>query len=124
MRFTPAVLLSALIAFGSTPALAQGGAPIAQEHTWIGRSVTLTRVGNRSMAAACPTLAQIDHFERERAHRWDDASMGCRFVLAGNFTSAHVLEQSGNYLRVRFQRDGVPPNYTLWVPRANFRPIG
>ena len=49
---------------------------------------------------------QIDHFERERAHRWDDASMGRRFVLAGNFTAAHLLEQSGDSLRVRFDQRG------------------
>ena len=121
MRFTPAVLLTALVALGSAPARAQD-ASTSKEHTWIGKSVTLTRVGSRSMAAACPTLAQIDHFERERGHKWDDASMGCRFVLAGNFTKARVLEQSGEYLRVRFDQKGFPPNYTLWVPRVNFRP--
>lgn len=121
MRLTPAVLLTALVALGSAPALAQD-ASTSKEHTWIGKSVMLTRVGARSMAAACPTLAQIDHFERERAHKWDDASMGCRFVLAGNFTQARVLEQSGEYLRVRFDQKGFPPNYTLWVPRVNFRP--
>ena len=121
MRVTPGVLLAAFVALGSAPALAQNAAS-GKEHTWIGKSVTLTRVGNRSMAAACPTLAQIDHYERERAHKWDDASLGCRFVLAGNFTQARVLEQSGDYLRVRFDQKGFPPNYTLWVPRANFRP--
>ena len=121
MRLMPAVLFTALVALGSSPALAQVAAP-SKEHSWIGKSVSLTHVGTRSMAAACPTLAQIDHFERERAHKWDDASMGCRFVLAGNFTQARVLEQSGEYLRVRFDRKGFPPNYTLWVPRVNFRP--
>ena len=122
MRLMPALLLCASIAVGSTPAHAQGAARSPKDHTWIGRSIVLTRVGNRSMAAACPTLATIDHFERERGHKWDDASIGCRFVLAGNFTAAQVLEESGDYLRVRFRRNGVPPNYTLWVPRANFRP--
>ena len=121
MRLMPAVLFTALVALGSAPALAQD-ASTNKEHTWIGKSVALTRVGTRAMAAACPTLAQIDHFERERAHKWDDASMGCRFVLAGNFTQARVIEQSGEYLRVRFDQKGFPPNYTLWVPRVNFRP--
>jgi hypothetical protein len=121
MRLMPAVLLTAFVALGSAPALALG-ASTATDHTWIGKSVALTRVGSRSMAAACPTLAQIDHFERERAHKWDDASIGCRFVLAGNFTAAHVLEESGAYMRVKFDRKGFPPNYTLWVPRINFRP--
>jgi hypothetical protein len=121
MRLTPAVLLAALVALGSTPALAQVAAT-SNDPTWVGKSVVLTRTGNRSMAAACETLAQIDHFERERGHKWDDASVGCRFVLAGNFTVAHVLEESGAYMRVKFDRKGFPPNYTLWVPRANFRP--
>src|SRR6478672_7504366 len=120
-RITPAVLLTAFIALGSTPALAQGASP-SNDTTWTGKSIVLARIGNRSMAAACETLAQIDHFERERAHKWDDASIGCRFVLSGNFTKAHVLEQSGDYLHVKFDRRGFPPTYTLWVPRANFRP--
>ncbi|HET9011742.1 MAG TPA: hypothetical protein VFN38_07990 [Gemmatimonadaceae bacterium] len=121
MRLTPALLFTALVALGSTPARAQD-APASKDSTWVGKSIVLTRVGNRSMAAACETLAQIDHFERERAHKWDDASIGCRFVLAGNFTAARVLEQSGAYLHVKFDRLGFPPTYTLWVPRANFRP--
>ena len=121
MRLTPAVLLTALVALGSAPAVAQGASP-SKEPSWVGKSIVLTRIGNRTMAAACETLAQIDHFERERAHRWDDASMGCRFVLAGNFTAAHVLEESGAYMRVKFDRKGFPPTYTLWVPRVNFRP--
>ncbi|HET7188219.1 MAG TPA: hypothetical protein VFI52_08695 [Gemmatimonadaceae bacterium] len=122
MRLTPAVLLTALVALGSAPALAQG-ASSSKEPSWVGKSIVLTRIGNRSMAAACETLAQIDHFERERGHKWDDASIGCRFVLAGNFTAARVLEESGAYMRVKFDRKGFPPNYTLWVPRANFRPV-
>lgn len=121
MRLTPAVLLTAFVALGSAPVLAQDASP--REPSWVGKSVVLTRIGNRSMAAACETLAQIDHFERERAHKWDDASIGCRFVLAGNFTTAHVLEESGAYMQVKFERKGFPPTYTLWVPRANFRPV-
>ena len=117
----PAVLLTALVALRSAPTLAQDASP-SKDPSWVGKSVVLTRIGNRSMAAACETLAQIDHFERERAHKWDDASMGCRFVLAGNFTQARVLEESGVYLQVKFDRKGFPPNYTLWVPRVNFRP--
>lgn len=124
MRLTPAILLTVLVALGSAPAHAQGAAQNAKDQSWTGKSIVLTRIGNRSMAAACPTLKMIDHFERERGHKWDDASIGCRFVLAGNFTSARVLEESGNYLRVRFHRNGLPPTYTLWVPRANFRPVG
>lgn len=122
MRLTPAVLLTALVALGSTSALAQDASP-SREPSWVGKSVVLTRIGNRSMAAACETLAQIDHFERERAHKFDKASWGCRFVLSGNFAAAHVLEESGAYMRVKFDRKGFPPNYTLWVPRANFRPV-
>ena len=122
MRFTPAILFIAFTALGSAPSLAQNASP-SPDIKWTGKSVMLTRVGTRSMAAACPTLAQIDHFERERAHKWDDASMGCRFVLAGNFTDARVLEQSGAYLRVRFNQRGFPPNYTLWTPRSSFRPV-
>lgn len=120
MRLTPALLLCGSIALGSAPALAQRAAT-TPGGAWVGKSVALTRVGNRAMAAACPTLPQIDHFERERGHRWDDASKGCRFVLAGNFTAARVLEESGDYLRVRFERNEVPSTYTLWVPRKNFR---
>jgi hypothetical protein len=120
MRLTPTVLLTAFVVLGSTPALAQGASK-ASAPAWVGKSVVLTRINNRSMAAACPTLAQIDHFERERGHKWDDASIGCRFVLAGNFTAGRVLEESGAYLHVKFERKGFPPTYMLWVPRVNFR---
>lgn len=120
MHLAP-VLLTALATLGSMPATTQGVATGAER--WTGKSVTLTRIGNRAMAAACPTLAKIDHFERVRGHKWDEGSVGCRFVLAGNFTAARVIEESGPYLRVRFEREGLPPTYTLWVPRINFRPV-
>ena len=42
----------------------------------------------------------IDAFARIR----DDASIGCRFLMSGNFTDAQVVEESGDYIRVSFTR--------------------
>jgi hypothetical protein len=73
------------------------------------------------MAPACPKLAQIDHYVRERALKWDDAAIGCRFMLAGNFSSADVVEESGDYIRVKFALTSGSLEHTFWAPRRNFR---
>lgn len=121
MRIAHAIFLAGAFALCPASSFGQGRATIPAAHSWIGRSVALARVGNRSIAAACPRLAQIDHFVRERSLKWDDASIGCRFMLAGNFTKARVVEESGGYLRVTFTLTSFPAEHTFWTPRRDFR---
>ena len=113
-----AVFLAAPLALLPAPARAQSAATAA---TWTGKSVALTRVDGRSIAAACPTLSQIDHYVRERALKWDKVSGGCRFMLAGNFSHANVLEESGEYIRVKFELTSFSFERTFWTPKRNFR---
>ena len=117
MRITTAIILLAPLTLLS----AQGTATPPRATVWTGKSVTLARVDGRSMAAACPTRKQVDHFVRERALKWDDASIGCRFILSGNFTGAQVVEESGDYIRVSFTLTSFPTTHRYWTPRRNFR---
>ncbi len=121
MRITTAILLLALLTLRSAPASAQGAATPPSAIVWIGKSVTLARVDGRSMAAACPTRKQVDHFVRERALKWDDASIGCRFLMSGNFTGAQVVEESGAYIRVSVTLTSFPTTHRYWTSRRNFR---
>lgn len=121
MRTTTAILLVAQLALLPASALAQSQASDSIANGWTGKSVALARVNGRAMSAACPKLVQIDHFVRERARKWDDASIGCQFMLSGNFIGAKVVEQSGDYIRVTFALAGFPTTRTLWTPRGNFR---
>ena len=124
MRIATAILLLALLTLPRARASAQGTAmpPAAKVwKVWTGKSVALARVDGRSMAAACPTRTQVDHFVRERTLKWDDASIGCRFLLSGNFTGAQVVEESGDYIRVTFTLASSRAEHTYWTPRRNFR---
>lgn len=121
MRIATAILLLALLTLPSARASAQRTATPPTARVWTGKSVTLARVDGRSMAAACPTRKQVDHFVRERALKWDDASIGCRFLMSGNFTDAQVVEESGDYIRVSFTLASFQMAHTYWTPRRNFR---
>jgi hypothetical protein len=121
MRTIIALILAAPLALLPTPALAQTSASPAP--TWTGKSVALTKVDGRAIAAACPTLPQIDHYVRERNLKWDKPSIGCRFLLAGNFSHANVVEESGKYIRVTFELTSSSLERTFWVPRRNFRVV-
>ncbi len=121
MRNTTPILLLAFFTLFPASAFAQSQASASTVHAWTGKSVALAKVGGRSMAPACPERAQIDHFVRERSLKWDDASIGCRFLLSGNFTSAQVVEESGDYLRVTFMLASFQMAHTFWTPRRNFR---
>ena len=118
MRIMIAALLVAPLALLPAPARAQSAATAS---TWTGKSIALTRVAGRSIAAACPTLPQIDHYVRERALKWDKGSAGCRFMLAGNFSHANVLEESGEYIRVKFELTSFSFEHTFWTPKRRFK---
>ena len=121
MRSPMVVLVVASLTLLPALAVAQGSTTPVASAAWKGKSVALARVEGRSIAPACPKLAQIDHFVRERAMKWDDASLGCRFMLSGNFAYADVVEESGDYIRVRFGIPSVPRTETFWAPRRSFR---
>lgn len=121
MRMTPQLCFAASLALLPASSFAQGTVTTPAAHAWIGKSVAIARVDNRSIAPACPTRAQIDHFVRERSLKWDDASVGCRFMLAGNFTEARVVAVSGDYVRVTFTLTSFPTEHTLWTPHRNLR---
>lgn len=121
MHFATAILLLAPLTLLSAQLSAQVAATPPTTSVWTGKSVALARVGGRSMAAACPTRKQVDHFVRERMLKWDDASIGCRFLMSGNFSGAQVVEESGDYIRVSFTLTGFPAAHKYWTPRRNFR---
>ena len=121
MRIATAILLLASLTLPSARASAQRIATPPTAKVWTGKSVALARVDGRSMAAACPTRKQVDHFVRERTLKWDDASIGCRFLMSGNFTGAQVVEESGDYIRVSFTLASFQVAHTYWTPRRNFR---
>ncbi len=121
MRIPIAMILIVPFALFPLRASAQGAPTTPVASAWTGKSVALAKVNGRSMAAACPTRQQIDHYVRERALKWDDASIGCRFLLSGNFTGAQVVEESGDYIKVAFALIGFPVEHTYWTPRRNFR---
>lgn len=121
MRTAIAMILIAPLTLLPARASAQGAATAPTASVWTGKSVALARVNGRSMAAACPTRQQIDHYVRERALKWDNASMGCRFMLSGNFTGAQVVEESGDYIKVTFALTDFEVEHTYWTPRRNFR---
>ena len=121
MRIATAIFLLALFTLPSARASAQGAATPPTTGVWTGKAVALALVKGRSMAAACPTRKQVDHFVRVRMLKWDDASIGCRFLMSGNFTGAQVVEESGDYIRVRFALTSFPVAHSYWTPRRNFR---
>jgi hypothetical protein len=118
MRTMTALLLVAPLALLPAPGRAQSAVAAP---TWTGKSVALTRVNGKSMSAACPTLSQIDHYVRERTLKWDKAAGGCRFILSGNFSHADVVEESGEYIRVKFELTSFSFDRTFWTPKRNFK---
>ena len=121
MRTAIAMILIAPLTLFPARASAQGAATAPTATVWTGKDVALARVNGRSMAAACPTRQQIDHYVRERALKWDNASLGCRFMLSGNFSRARVVEESGDYIKVTFTLTAFPVDDSYWTPRRNFR---
>ena len=121
MRTAIAMILIAPFTLLPARASAQGAATASTATVWTGKAVALARVNGRSMAAACPTRQQIDHYVRERALKWDNASLGCRFMLSGNFSRARVVEEAGDYIKVTFTLTGFPVDDSYWTPRRNFR---
>jgi hypothetical protein len=118
MRTMNALFLVASLALLPALALAQGSTP---QPAWKGKSVALVKVDGRSIAAACPELIQIDHLVRERAYKWDRDALGCRYMLSGNFSNANVVEEAGDYIRVKFALTSFSFERTFWTPRRNFR---
>src|SRR5436305_13061585 len=118
MRIMIAAFLVAPLALLPASAHAQRA---ATPTTWTGKSVALARVNGKSVAAACPTLEQVDHLVRERAYKWDHGALGCRYMLSGNFSGARVVEEFGEYIRVTFALTSFSFERTFWVPRRNFR---
>jgi hypothetical protein len=113
MRLMAGLLVAAV---GTTSAGAQGAS--REGPSWVGRQVAITSAGRR-LAPACPNRAQAEHYHKERSLKFDKASVGCVIMRAGNFDSAAVVADSGEYVRVNFRRTKPNRDKVLWVPRAS-----
>jgi hypothetical protein len=125
MKARTLMLSAAVIILLAAVALARSQSSGTPAPAWAGKSVVLARVDGRSMAPACPTLEQIRPYAQSR--KWSRAALGCRFMLAGNFTHAQVLEDAPGFVRVRYTLTaGTPPWFlpredTFWTPRDRYR---
>jgi hypothetical protein len=116
------IVLMAIVAAAIAPA---GAAP-APGRGWVGRSVALSPVNGHSMAPACPDLAQARRYTSANG-KWQRESLGCLYMLPGNFRGAVVVDDAGDFVRVRFDLTrGAPPKPfpredTFWTPRDRYR---
>lgn len=120
------IAVMAIVAEAVGPAGAAVAPAAAPAGGWVGKPVALTPVNGRSMAPACPELAQIRQYARDKG-RWSKGALGCLYMLPGNFTHAVVLEDAGDFVRLRFDLTrGAPPwpfprEDTFWTPRDRYR---
>ena len=116
------IVLMAIVAAAISPA----GASAAPTRGWVGKTVALTPVNGHSMAPACPELDQARRYTSANG-KWDRRALGCLYMLSGNFTRGVVLEDAGDFVRVRFDfTRGAPPRPfpredTFWTPRDRYR---
>ncbi len=126
MQSRSVILLAAAVILLAAAVSAHSGETSAPTPTWTGRSVVLVAVDGRTMAPACPTLGQIRHFTEQHG-KWDKQSLDCRYLLAGNFINALVLEDSGEFVRMKFtfafeKRPRLLSQHdTFWTPQSHYR---
>jgi hypothetical protein len=112
MKLQTGILALALSTLVPASASAQAAAA-----SWVGKSVVISNVGRR-MAPACPGRAQAEHYHKVKSLKFDKAAVGCVVMRSGNFDSATVVADSGEYVKVNFMRKKANRDKVLWVPRS------
>ncbi len=120
------ILSAAAVILFAAAVSAHSGEASASAPVWVGRSVVLAPLEGRAMAPACPELRQIRHLAEQHG-RWERSAVGCRYMLGGNFINALVVDDAGDFVRVRYtltrgrSSKFLPREDTFWTPRDHYR---